>query len=500
VYVERFTTITNQFGLFTVALGTGNVQSGTFAGINWATGNKFLKTEMDTNGGNNYTNMGTSPLLSVPYALYAASGTPGPIGPQGPQGIQGVPGPAGPQGPQGIQGNAGPAGPQGIQGIPGPTGATGDTGAVGPTGPQGIQGIQGLPGDTGATGPAGPQGIQGIQGPTGPTGFLSSGSAAGNTPYWDGSQWVVNSSNIFNNGGNVGIGTTTPFRKLQVMSSTTGSTEGVIHAEYTGVTNTGAYGIYAKSSPADGTGRGGYFVGGDVGAYGFSYAPSASSFGLIGYAPSGNSGTLKIGVSGSATGVGVYNRALEGIASGAATTNYGIYATASGATNNYAGYFSGDIYAVSASASIKAFRIDHPLDPEHKFLYHSSVESPDMKNIYDGIVETDANGEATVTLPDYFEVLNKDFRYQLTCIREQAQVWIMQETENNNFKIKSDKPNVKISWQVTGIRNDPAAVFYRIIPEVKKKVGEDGKYQVPEAYGKPAVMGIGYTIKTIPKP
>ena len=56
--------------------------------------------------------------------------------------------------------------------------------------------------------------------------------------------------------------------------------------------------------------------------------------------------------------------------------------------------------------------IDHPLDPANKYLYHSFVESPDMKNIYDGVITTDANGDATVVMPDYFEALNKDFRYQ----------------------------------------------------------------------------------------
>jgi hypothetical protein len=62
-------------------------------------------------------------------------------------------------------------------------------------------------GAAGATGPAGP---------TGATGLLSSGTTAGNTPYWDGTQWVVGTSNIFNNGGNIGIGTATPSVKLEV--------------------------------------------------------------------------------------------------------------------------------------------------------------------------------------------------------------------------------------------------------------------------------------------
>ncbi len=68
------------------------------------------------------------------------------------------------------------------------------------------------------------------------------------------------------------------------------------------------------------------------------------------------------------------------------------------------------------SGSDKQFKIDHPLDPANKYLSHASVESSDMKNIYDGVVTLDSNGAATVTLPDWFEALNQDFRYQLTAI------------------------------------------------------------------------------------
>jgi hypothetical protein len=86
---------------------------------------------------------------------------------------------------------------------------SGIQGPIGPAGPQGAQGIQG------------PTGAQGIQGPQGPAGLLTSGSAAGNTAYWDETNWIVNSSNIYNNGGNIGIGTSTPTTKLQVNGAAT---------------------------------------------------------------------------------------------------------------------------------------------------------------------------------------------------------------------------------------------------------------------------------------
>jgi hypothetical protein len=76
---------------------------------------------------------------------------------------------------------------------------------------------------------------------------------------------------------------------------------------------------------------------------------------------------------------------------------------------------------------------------------------------------------------------------------------VSKQIENNKFSIKTDKPNIKVSWQVTGIRQDAAANYYRIVPEVNKKEGEDGKYQVPEAYGKPKEMGIGYIKRRMPE-
>jgi hypothetical protein len=85
------------------------------------------------------------------------------------------------------------------------------------------------------------------------------------------------------------------------------------------------------------------------------------------------------------------------------------------------------------SASGKNFRIDHPLDPENKYLFHTSIESPDMMTVYNGNVTTDARGEAVVELPDYFEALNRDYRYQLTTIGVFAQAIVAEEVADNRF-------------------------------------------------------------------
>jgi hypothetical protein len=139
-----------------------------------------------------------------------------------------------------------------------------------------------------------------------------------------------------------------------------------------------------------------------------------------------------------------------------------------------------------------SFKIDHPLDPANKYLYHSFVESPDMMNIYNGNVTTDGAGVATVTLPDWFEALNRDFRYQLTVIGQFAQAIVASEIGGNQFSIRTDKPDVKVSWQVTGIRQDAFANANRIPVEVEKAPGDRGRYLYPEAIGAPQTARIGY--------
>jgi hypothetical protein len=117
-----------------------------------------------------------------------------------------------------------------------------------------------------------------------------------------------------------------------------------------------------------------------------------------------------------------------------------------------------------------------------------------MKNIYDGTVITDASGFATVTLPDWFEALNKDFRYQLTVIGDFAQAIISKKISNNQFTIRTDKPNVEVCWLITGVRKDVFAEKYRIPVEELKQGDEAGKYLYPDAYNMPEEMGIDYDL------
>jgi hypothetical protein len=134
----------------------------------------------------------------------------------------------------------------------------------------------------------------------------------------------------------------------------------------------------------------------------------------------------------------------------------------------------GDVVSSGTTqSSAMGFTILNPLDPALGTLSHSATYSPDMKTIYDGIVETDDGGNATVVLPDYFEALNQDFRYQLTSIGGPAPgLCISAEITNNQFQISGGIPHGKVSWQVTGIRRDAYALRNPIQPEEPRRASE----------------------------
>ncbi len=176
VFAERHTKSTNANGLLSLEIGAGTVLSGNFSAIDWGNGPYFIKTETDPLGGTNYSIVGATELLSVPYALYATtSGNSSTVGPAGPAGAPG------PQGPIGMTGPQGPAGPQGPTGATGPTGQTGPAGATGPQGSIGLTGAQGPQGPIGSIGPVGPAGATGATGPQGPTGLTGAQGPIGLT-------------------------------------------------------------------------------------------------------------------------------------------------------------------------------------------------------------------------------------------------------------------------------------------------------------------------------
>jgi hypothetical protein len=324
----------------------------------------------------------------------------------------------------------------------------------------------------------------------------NSGFAMGANKFIIRNQTFGNTPLVINSNGNVGMNDDDPAAKLSIkatngesntltVSSTTASNSNIIlKTDYTGNASAQRDVIAIQGKAISGTGFG---IGANVegGNYGLKAVGSGSSankavYGVYGEA-SGNSGSR----------YGVY-----GIANGATgvNINYGIYGTTSGmGFGNYAGYFQGNVHVSGTlSKSSGSFKIDHPADPTNKYLVHSFVESPDMMNVYNGNVVTDKNGFATVTLPDYFEMLNKDFRYQLTVIGTFAQAIVKEKVQDNHFVIQTSEPGVEVSWQVTGIRKDPYAEKYRIQPVVEKPAAEKGTYLNPEVYEEANEKALGH--------
>jgi trimeric autotransporter adhesin len=259
----------------------------------------------------------------------------------------------------------------------------------------------------------------------------------------------------------------------------------------------GVIGVSASSSDGA-TGVNGSATGSSGNAYGvLGSSLSPQGYGVFGFSPniaiSGvsktctSSGcTIEPGIAGAfVTGVG--GVVLQGVreASDFSTTQV-FYVDASGN-----GYFAGNLNVTgNVSKGGGSFKIDDPLDPANKYLSHSFVESPDMMNVYNGNVTTDKSGRATVELPEYFESLNRDFRYQLTVVGKFAQAIVATEIGHNRFVIRTSKPSVKVSWQVTGIRKDAYANANRIPTEEEKPASERGYYLHPELFNQPASKGI----------
>ena len=245
-----------------------------------------------------------------------------------------------------------------------------------------------------------------------------------------------------------------------------------------GVKGTSENGTGVEAMSSLGIGVSGHTFGTGTGVEGVS----AEGIGVVGES-SGN-GT---GVSGtSSQGIGVSGTSFSSTAVGVFGDNR---------VGGLAGLFKGHVRVTgNIQKQGGGFEIDHPLDPANRYLCHSFVESPDMMNVYNGNIITDGSGNATVDLPDYFEALNRDFCYQLTVIGQFAQAIVAKEVSNNRFSIQTDKPHVKVSWQVTGIRQDVWANAHRLRADIQKPVTERGKYLAPHEHGQPATADILFEI------
>jgi hypothetical protein len=223
--------------------------------------------------------------------------------------------------------------------------------------------------------------------------------------------------------------------------------------------------------------------------------------GVLAFGGRSNSGSPGTGISasggssdtkGGGTGLNVTGGSSSnaGFRSGDAIVAHAGFAQ-NGATTGLAARFFGNVEVNGTLSKFGgSFKIDHPLDPENKYLSHSFVESPDMMNIYNGNITTDNNGLAVVELPDYFESLNRDFRYQLTVVGQFAQAIVAEKVKDNRFTIQTSAPGVEVSWQVTGVRQDVWANKNRIQVEEAKSERERGFYLHPVAFGKDEERGV----------
>ena len=326
--------------------------------------------------------------------------------------------------------------------------------------------------------------------------------------YLDGSTWKVFSGGdrlALTNTGNFGVGTPTPTFNLQVTSpsdtqiaiqstsiggrtwslqSTTGSVAGATHLngalqiiDRTGGVAQMTIGSNGKVSFANGNPPGSAKLN--------ALTDSNSLDGVRGWTTVGTgwgvegraSATNATGVRGNLDSAGFTGAGIEG----SATT------TLAGA---WAGRFFGNVTITgSLSAASKSFRIDHPQDPANKELWHASIESDQMINVYSGNVTTDATGYATISLPAWMEATNTNFRYQLTVVDEGEQqtdfvmARVVQKVAKNQFAIKTSAPNVEVSWQLTGERKDAWALKNPLQVEREKLEQNRGKYINPEAFG-----------------
>ena len=477
-----------------------------------------------------------------PIGPQGAQGPVGPIGPQGVKGDKGDPGSQGLQGIQGVTGDKGDPGPQGLKGDKGDPGGLSlpFSGTVASNTPafqvENTGSGRGVFALTTGSGQSGRFEINNPSSSSSAVRALTNGTGPAVQATNIGTGWAgtFTVDNPLNNQAALWVQTNGTVGALGVLNTGTGSAAhfhhnnpltqgGGVFAETNGLSIPDGAASVAVHGRNTGDGQGGMFeIWNPTNTYAALYATTLGA-GFAGNFEIDNPSNSQPAVQATTNGTGPALRANANGTGPAGVFNGGINVSGKGnfgsvgATSvsagegnfsnvgatggnfgsvgaNSVGATEGSFGSLSVGLLSKgggSFKIDHPLEPAQMYLYHSFVESPDMKNIYDGIVNLDQYGQAWVGLPSYFEALNKDFRYQLTAIgTPAANLHVAEEISGNRFRIAGGQPGSKVSWQITGIRKDPFAEAHRIVPEVEKEPENQGKYLHPTEWGMPEALRI----------
>lgn len=435
VYQEIHPVTTSDHGVVGMEIGTGLIVSGDFSTIAWGSDQFYIRTEFDPAGGFAFQLMGTSQLISVPYALHSRTAEFVDDADADPSNE--------------IQTLTLVGSDLSISGgntIALPSGGGGNTlDAAYDQGGAGLGRI--ISADAGAVEiidiPAAGIGLDATTSNTGSVAIAGESTSAANA--FSAIQAITNSSSS---------------QASAIVGNSDGTAWGV-----SGQITAGASaeaGIYGSNFRTNG-GHGVLGIGfnGTVGMTDYR-----AGFGIYGenFDAIGSTANLAIGVA----GIGYYGVVGEDRYLGTVFGAYGMFSN-------------GDMGA----SGLKLFTIDHPADPYNKTIRHFCLESNEVLNVYRGNVVLDADGNAQVELPDYFESINTNYSYQLTPIGGFAPLFVAHEIENGVFHISGGEAGMKVSWTVQAERNDPYLQQY---PEkradvVEKSEREKGKLLIPALYG-----------------
>lgn len=459
VYIETHSVATNINGLATLSVGNGTPVAGNFAAIDWSSGPYYLKSETDPNGGTTYSITSTTQLLSVPYALYAENSGDGFSGDyndltNAPTNVSAFTNDAG----YITSPNDADSNPTNeIQTLSLVGQSLTISGGNSVTLPSGGGNTLDQAYDQGGAGAG--RVITADAGEVEINSAVSNGIALRTQHTSTGVAILANSTNAANGYSTIQSSTASSSTNASaVIGNSTGAAWGVSGQVQAGATSQAA--VYGSNLRTNG-GHGVYGIGfnGLVGETNYSSGNAIWGENFDAIAPLGN-------------GIGVAGKGYWGVIG----------------EDRYLGSVSGAYGVVSngdfAATGTKSFVIDHPADPENKYLRHFSAESNEVLNIYRGNVILDANGEAVVELPDYYDAINMNPSYNLTPVGGFAQLYVKQEISAGMFVIAGGTAGMKVSWTIYAERNDPYLQMYpeKRAVEVEKREGQQGLYFMPQLY------------------